>query len=96
MKPDIIFFGESLPAQFLQGIDLIKQADLLIIMGTSLKVMPFCKLVDLCGEKVKKVLINRENTVGINGDNFLFMEGDIDESIEKIVKECEWSLDGDF
>ena len=39
VKPDIVFFGEGLPAKFheLAEIDFIK-ADLLLVMGTSLAV----------------------------------------------------------
>jgi NAD-dependent deacetylase sirtuin 2 len=47
VKPDIVFFGENLPARF---FELKKQdlpaADLLIVMGTSLKVSPFNLLVE--------------------------------------------------
>jgi hypothetical protein len=41
-------------------------------MGMTLKVMLFCKLMDLYGEIVNKFLIIRENTVEIK---FLFLEG---------------------
>ena len=38
VKPDIVFFGEQLPKRFFMfGIDM-PQADLLIVMGTSLEV----------------------------------------------------------
>ena len=35
IKPDIVFFGESLPSNFFSKTSLIKKADLVIIMGTS-------------------------------------------------------------
>lgn len=38
IKPDIVFFGEALPAEFLKNAEKIDMADLVIIMGTSLKV----------------------------------------------------------
>jgi NAD-dependent deacetylase sirtuin 1 len=41
MKPDIVFFGESLPAEFHNQMDIDKDdCDLLIVMGSSLKVRP--------------------------------------------------------
>uniref|UniRef100_A0A1I8AF16 NAD-dependent protein deacetylase sir-2.1 n=1 Tax=Steinernema glaseri TaxID=37863 RepID=A0A1I8AF16_9BILA len=47
VKPDIVFFGEALPGYFHQSIDADKEvADLLIVMGSSMKVQP--------------ILINRE------------------------------------
>lgn len=47
VKPDIVFFGEMLPERFhlLTGRDFA-QADLLIIMGSSLVVQPFASLID--------------------------------------------------
>ena len=41
MKPDIVFFGESLPEEFHNQIALDKEeCDLLIVIGSSLKVRP--------------------------------------------------------
>ena len=38
IKPDIVFFGEMLPTRFYMFMADMPQADLLIIMGTSLEV----------------------------------------------------------
>ncbi|KAL3135315.1 hypothetical protein ABBQ32_007510 [Trebouxia sp. C0010 RCD-2024] len=61
VKPDIVFFGESLPSRFFQqkAADF-PQADLLIVMGTSLTVQPFASLIDKVKAGVPRVLINRE------------------------------------
>eukprot|EP00921_Rhytidocystis_pertsovi_P023964 GHVQ01038453.1.p1 GENE.GHVQ01038453.1~~GHVQ01038453.1.p1 ORF type:complete len:510 (+),score=68.19 GHVQ01038453.1:125-1654(+) len=61
LKPGITFFGESLSDRFfiLCRQDFVK-ADLLIIMGTSLKVMPFASLVTLCKPTCHRLLFNRE------------------------------------
>lgn len=41
MKPDIVFFGENLPQTFHRAFAEDKRkADLLIVMGSSLKVAP--------------------------------------------------------
>lgn len=46
VKPDIVFFGESLPARFFQYMATdFSKADLLIVMGTSLTVQPFASLI---------------------------------------------------
>lgn len=47
VKPDIIFFGEILPERFYElSSQDFKEAELLIIMGSSLVVQPFASLVD--------------------------------------------------
>ena len=42
---DVVFFGESLPPRFMEHFFDIAEADLVIIMGTSLKVYPFTSLL---------------------------------------------------
>lgn len=61
VKPDIVFFGEGLPERYgtLRQKDLPK-ADLLIVMGTSLKVQPFASTMNDVGKCVPRLLINRE------------------------------------
>lgn len=61
VKPDIVFFGESLPARFheLHKCDM-ESCDLLIVMGTSLQVQPFASLPHMVGPACPRLLINRE------------------------------------
>ncbi|XP_020295783.1 NAD-dependent protein deacetylase sirtuin-2 isoform X2 [Pseudomyrmex gracilis] len=61
VKPDIIFFGEMLPDRFrdLADRDFVN-ADLLIIMGSSLVVQPFASLVDRVRATCPRLLINNE------------------------------------
>ncbi|XP_076042724.1 NAD-dependent protein deacetylase sirtuin-2-like isoform X2 [Oratosquilla oratoria] len=61
VKPDIIFFGESLPSEFFAHMqDDFPKCDLLIIMGTSLTVQPFASLIDNVPARCPRLLINRE------------------------------------
>lgn len=61
VKPDIVFFGENLPPSFRErSREDLPKADLLIIMGTSLKVYPFAGLTSLVQEDVPRVLINKD------------------------------------
>ena len=61
VKPDIVFFGENLPARFFRHAkEDFPQCDLLIVMGTSLQVHPFASLVDNVSKETPRLLINRE------------------------------------
>lgn len=45
MKPDIVFFGEGLPDSFHKAIEEDKNnCDLLIVIGSSLKVRPVARI----------------------------------------------------
>ncbi|XP_043259743.1 NAD-dependent protein deacetylase sirtuin-2 isoform X2 [Colletes gigas] len=68
VKPDIVFFGEMLSERFHYLIDRdFGQADLLIIMGSSLVVQPFASLVHRVRSNCPRLLINKEK-VGLNRD----------------------------
>ena len=59
VKPDVVFFGEDLPQRFfdLSKVDF-KLVDLLIVMGTSLKVQPCSFIPGYCRDDIPRVLIN--------------------------------------
>ena len=61
VKPDIVFFGEDLPAAFFErAAEDFPRCDLLVVMGTSLVVQPFASLVGRVREDCPRLLINRE------------------------------------
>eukprot|EP00996_Jenningsia_fusiforme_P000961 NODE_1876_length_1373_cov_23.436556_g1697_i0.p1 GENE.NODE_1876_length_1373_cov_23.436556_g1697_i0~~NODE_1876_length_1373_cov_23.436556_g1697_i0.p1 ORF type:complete len:403 (-),score=101.91 NODE_1876_length_1373_cov_23.436556_g1697_i0:164-1285(-) len=61
VKPDIVFYGEALSESFRTRMDEdMPQADLLIVMGTSLKVAPFASLPNMVPDLCPRLLINRE------------------------------------
>ena len=62
MKPDITFFGEDLPATFHDRLmdhdrDLV---DLVLVIGTSLKVAPVSEVVGVLPHHVPQLYISRE------------------------------------
>ncbi|KAI9002572.1 SIRT2 protein [Hyaloraphidium curvatum] len=60
MKPDIVFFSESMPEDFWYRAEAdLPKADALIVMGTSLQVFPFAGLVDDVPRMVPRLLINK-------------------------------------
>eukprot|EP00891_Asterochloris_glomerata_P009347 jgi/Astpho2/9347/e_gw1.00142.59.1_t len=60
VKPDIVFFGENLPERFFERLKDLQQADLLIILGTSLVVQPFASLIDRVSSRTPRLLMNLE------------------------------------
>lgn len=60
-KPDITFFGESLPKKFHDSIrDDLMNCDLVICVGTSLEVAPVADIVKKVLPSVPQVLINKD------------------------------------
>jgi NAD-dependent histone deacetylase SIR2 len=93
IKPDIVFFGEALPSQFHDTIMDVAKADLVFVMGTSLKVYPFAMLIDLIQKIVPIVLVNREAPDAFDGrENMLFLQGDIEDSLSTLAESVGWDL----
>ncbi|KAB8346068.1 hypothetical protein FH972_023120 [Carpinus fangiana] len=92
VKPEIVFFGEALPNEFFAHAMLPREADLVIVMGTSLTVQPFANLPRAAGRGTPRLLINLEQVGGLGGrEDDVLLLGDCDEGVRKLAKACGWS-----
>ncbi|XP_015682155.1 NAD-dependent protein deacetylase sirtuin-2 [Protobothrops mucrosquamatus] len=97
VKPDIVFFGENLPPRFFTLMQSdFQNADMLIIMGTSLQVQPFASLVSRVPANTPRLLINKEKTG--ESDPFMSLMGlgcGMDFDSEKAYRDVAWLGDCD-
>lgn len=92
MKPDITFFGEPLPHTFeetLIGNDSDK-CDLLLCIGTSLKVSPVSETVRIIPSNVTQVYISK--TAITHNEFELTLLGACDDVIEHLVRKLGWEF----
>jgi NAD-dependent deacetylase len=62
-KPDIVFFGETLPDRAVSdSLAAMRQADLVLVLGTSLAVYPAASLPGYRSEAARLVIVNRTPT----------------------------------
>jgi len=61
IKPNITFFGEALPSRFseLAGADC-SSADLLLVLGTSLRVYPVADVPLRVSDEIPRLLVNKD------------------------------------
>ncbi|XP_037521143.1 NAD-dependent protein deacetylase sirtuin-1 isoform X1 [Rhipicephalus sanguineus] len=91
MKPDIVFFGEGLSQEFHQAMSHDKtQCDLLIVMGSSLKVRPVALIPSSIPPEVPQILINRESLKHVTFDVELL--GDCDVIIKELCNRLGWDV----
>ncbi len=92
MKPDITFFGEALPDEF--GRRLVEHdrnvVDLVIVIGTSLKVAPVSEVVPFLPADVPQIYISRTPVSHINFDIDLL--GDCDVVVAELCRRAGWDL----
>ncbi|KAJ1889485.1 NAD-dependent histone deacetylase sir2, partial [Kickxella alabastrina] len=91
MKPDITFFGEKLPDQFDEALlEDRDQVDLLLVMGSSLKVAPVSDIMSHLPHNIPQVVINKTPILHLNFDVQLL--GDADDIVAFLARECGWEL----
>ena len=92
MKPDITFFGEALPSTFHDR--LIKHdlelVDLVLVIGTSLKVAPVSEVVGVIPPDMPQIFISREPCNHAEFDIDLL--GDCDVVVEALCRQTGWVL----
>jgi len=93
MKPDITFFGEALPNDFFDRLkDMDKdKVDLVIVMGTSMKVAPVSEIPNFLPRHVPQIYISRDPIHHINFDINLL--GDCDVVVAELARRAGWVLD---
>lgn len=92
LKPDITFFGEALPDEFSRRLtehdrDLV---DLVIVIGTSLKVAPVSEVVPFLPAHIPQLYISRTPVGHVNFDIDLL--GDCDVVVAELCRRAGWDL----
>jgi NAD-dependent histone deacetylase SIR2 len=91
VKPDITFFGEALPVEFHGSLHLLEEADLAIVMGSSLSVYPFAALPQRVEEGVPRVLLNMEKVgeIGSRREDVVWL-GECDDGVRELAEHLGW------
>lgn len=88
LKPDIVFFGESLPKRVSANLEKhLEKADLLLVLGTSLQVAPIARIPKFFRDGVPRILVNREL---VNYDFDIELLGDCDEVVRELRRVLGW------
>ncbi|KAK4498152.1 hypothetical protein PRZ48_010808 [Zasmidium cellare] len=91
VKPEIVFFGEQLPAEFFRARELPAESNLAIVIGTSLSVQPFASLPGMVQDDTPRILLNKERVGGLGGrpDDVLIL-GDCDDGVRRLCDALGW------
>ncbi|EME42767.1 hypothetical protein DOTSEDRAFT_73528 [Dothistroma septosporum NZE10] len=91
VKPEIVFFGEQLPAAFFENRDKPAEANLAIVIGSSLTVQPFASLPQMARDGTPRLLLNRERVGGIGSrSDDVCVLGDCDDGVRRLAKALGW------
>ncbi|EGN0215668.1 NAD-dependent protein deacylase [Listeria monocytogenes] len=61
IRPDVVLYEEAISESAIeQSLAALRQADLIVIVGTSFRVSPFCNLTDYRNKKARIFAVNKE------------------------------------
>ena len=84
LRPFIVWFGEYVYAMEV-AMDYVKEADIFVVIGTSLTVHPAANLVDYAHSKVPKFIIAPNSKEVPNG--FVRIKESATKGVDKLIKE---------
>lgn len=90
VKPDIVFMGEMMPEIFFERMVDLDEADLLLVMGTSLQVQPFASLPDRVSRNCPRLLLNLEDVGHFSRELDVVNLVDCDTGCRTLAEACGW------
>jgi NAD-dependent histone deacetylase SIR2 len=92
MKPDITFFGEQLPNTFFDRLTNVdaERTDLVLVIGTSLKVAPVSEMPNFIPHTVPHIYISLEPIRHVEFDIQLL--GSCDDVVRELCRRAGWEL----
>lgn len=92
LRPHVVWFGESVPA-YDEAAEIIKNADIFIVIGTSLQVYPAAGLIQYANNAKTKILVD-PNANSINGiDDFKVYSNTATEGVLLAINEIKKNIE---
>lgn len=73
LRPDIVWFGEDVPL-YPVAIEMVKQADIFMVIGTSLQVYPAANLLSFIKHDTQLIIINPDHDGGNYGGRAIYVK----------------------
>jgi NAD-dependent deacetylase len=87
VKPDVVLFGELLPADAMaQAFDLAGRADVLVCVGSSLEVYPVASLPAVTADSGGQVAIVTKGSTPYDSRAQVRLDGDVVEDLESVLR----------
>lgn len=83
LRPDIVWFGEDVPL-YQVAIEMVKQADIFMVIGTSLQVYPAANLLSFIKNDAQLIIINPEHDGGNYGGRAIYVKEKATAGMQKV------------
>jgi NAD-dependent deacetylase len=85
MRPHIVWFGEDVP-EIINAVELAAEADIFVVVGTSMQVYPAAGLVDYVGDKVPIYIIDPKKPDITLTKNMTYIQAGGSEGLQKLFE----------
>ncbi len=85
LRPHIVWFEEEVP-MIEKAVEIMKIADIFILIGTSLQVYPAAGLIDVLADSIPKYIIDKKIPPVGHYFNIIPIEGTATEGVERLTK----------
>lgn len=85
LRPHIVWFEEQVP-MIEQAVEVMRTADIFVLIGTSLQVYPAAGLIDVVPDDVPKYIIDKKIPTVNHYKNIIPLEGTATEGVKKLIK----------
>ena len=85
LRPHIVWFEEDVP-MIETAVDVVRNADIFVVIGTSLQVYPAAGLIDLVKDEVPKYIVDKKIPPVHHLKNITILEGTASEGVEQLKK----------
>lgn len=84
LRPHVVWFGEAVPKMY-EAEDIVRDADLLIVIGTSLNVYPAANLIYACPTNTAKYIVDLNELTNVKYKNIKHVQGKASQKVPELV-----------
>ena len=84
LRPHVVWFGEPVPRMF-EAEEAVSEADIFIVVGTSLNVYPAANLLYACKKLCRKYIVDLNELSNVKYKNLMLYQGKASERVPELV-----------
>lgn len=84
LRPNVVWFGEAVPHMF-EAEEIVSQADIFMVVGTSLNVYPAANLLYACNKMCRAYLVDLNELSNVKYKNLIMYKGRATERLPELV-----------
>jgi len=89
MKPNVVLFGEQLPIRVVNAsMEHVRQADLMLVAGSSLEIMPAARLPLLVDEQAGRLIVVNLTPTYVDHVAEVVIHADVAEVLPRVARAC--------